>query len=273
MKKTILAMACIATILYLSACKKGDIGDPGAIGPKGPVLKGSLAGNIFLFDQYGTKIPVNLQGVTVSIEGSTLSAITDSLGKWHIDSLSTGVYTLNFSKAGYALAKNQSLQFVGGGTVEIKNTSLLAVPSYQLSSTITAKDSVGIIAQTADTIAKGIVISGTYTSNDTRPRSAVIFVNKTNAVSSLPSNYIFAEIKNPFPVDKKNPNGTNFSIFISADELHNAGFKKGDTVYFIAYSAANGFNTLSNYQDYNTGRVIYNAIGNPSIVINKTLSY
>src|SRR5947207_12035210 len=102
--------------MTLSSCKKetGAQGPVGPVGPAGPYLKGTLIGYVNLFDVYGN-LQDNAGGVQVSMEGLARTAVTDSTGRFELDSVVTGTYNLDFSISGYGSQKIISLEFTGGG--------------------------------------------------------------------------------------------------------------------------------------------------------------
>ena len=89
----LLLFILISTILF--GCK-GSTGPVGPTGPGGPSLTGKLSGLVTLIDTNGIQ-PTNRSGVSVTIDGLSKSAMTDSTGKWVIDTLSTGIYAINIS--------------------------------------------------------------------------------------------------------------------------------------------------------------------------------
>jgi len=58
----------------------------------------------YAVDTAGVEVDVDT-GITVSVEGDSLTAKTDSIGLWSIAGLSNGSYNLDFSKPGYGEKK------------------------------------------------------------------------------------------------------------------------------------------------------------------------
>lgn len=239
MKK--LSLLAGIAVLSITACKKeGPQGPQGPAGPAGPALSGSLVGYVSVYDSYG-----NIQksdSVTVSITGSSNSAITDSLGKFTITNLNTGTYEINFSKTSYQSTKIPSLNFVGGGTQYITGKiSITQAPSFTLSS-LNFTNNFGIITYTV-----------TANTSDPKARKVIIFLSKNSNVSSTPSSYEGTIIAN-ISAGSSNAVGT-----ISSSTLSQFGINSGDTVYAIAYPISNA-NNASVYFDVNTGKTFYNNI-------------
>ena len=63
--------------------------------------------------------PIDRSGVTVSIQGTSISTITDSLGQWTINGVPTGSYTITETKQGYGMTEQQGFQFVGGSAYDL----------------------------------------------------------------------------------------------------------------------------------------------------------
>src|SRR5262249_51881701 len=76
------------TILPLSC------GRDGISSPSGTALSGTVA----LKDAWGNDL-ADSSGVTVSIDGLSLKAVTDKNGSWHIDDVPAGRYNIILTKA------------------------------------------------------------------------------------------------------------------------------------------------------------------------------
>lgn len=243
MKKiSILAFSTIFTLLFfISGCKK-ESGPAGAQGPAGPVLTGNLFGFVDLLDQYGNKIITGNDNILVTLDGTSKTNLTDANGKYHFDSLTTGVYNLTFSKTGFGNTRLLTQQFVGGGDVD-RDIKMSIVPNF----------SVYVLTAVVDTA--NVTLTGTLSSSDTRIRTAALFLGATSAVSSNPANYLLSYTK-----QTNNANLNGFTVKIPLADLGNAGFVSGSTLYFSAYGAAAGYASSSAYEDLNTGRSYFNAL-------------
>jgi hypothetical protein len=91
------------------------------------VVTGDLTGNVGLYDSHGNEI-FDRRNVLVQVEGTSLSAISDSVGNWVIHDLPTQTYIIAFSKTGYGTLKNTSFSFIGGGSVSYGNRVYLYQP-------------------------------------------------------------------------------------------------------------------------------------------------
>ena len=250
--RSILSFSAMAVLLFTSSCKKEVAGPAGPQGSSGPSLSGNLSGFIWLYDQYGTRLYTDLDSAKVSIDNSTRVSYTDLNGKYMFSGLNTGNYNITIGDTLYGSDKIQDLQFVGGGDVS-RDVKLSEKPTFNMTSCI----AVDTVVNTVNYVkVRGNIIA------DVRNRMMVVFANGVSTVDATPANYILT-------YSKQIPgNATNFSILIPATDLYGAGMVSTSTVYFAAYSAAINFNTTSTYQDFTTGRSIYNAIGATPINFN-----
>ena len=232
----------------MNACKQGDTGPAG---PAGPAYVGKITGFISLFDQYGTRQLSNQAGISVKIMESGKTTQTDSNGKYELDSLSTGNYSLQISDAAGLYGQDQINQLeLVSGTVN-RDVKLSQKPSFSLAS-----------LNAVDTIIQGtsyVRLMGTMSASDTRARTVSIFVGNTNATSSAPPNYLL-NISKTIPA-----NVINFNQLIPTADFNGAGLTTGSTAYFAAYPAATNYTTTSSYEDLNNGRLVYNAIGSNAV--------
>jgi hypothetical protein len=244
--KKILAIAVLPMILMftISSCSK-----TGATGPAGPLSTGTLTGYVTIYDQYGFKVPGDLSGVSVLIPGmSGDSVTTTSTGQYTINNLKTGVYNLVYSQAGSGTVLANNYSFLGGGTI-YRNQTMSLIPSFSLFSpyindTVVATDS-------------GVVIRGIDSVNGVA-RQYIIFGSSASTVSSAPGSYVYNSA-----VQTIKAGAAAFGVFLTSQELNDAGLAPGTTGYFIAYPYSTGQPT---YVDLSTGKTVYTALGTPTAV-------
>ena len=231
----------LALPVAFTACSKdGAEGPQGAQGPAGPSLTGNLKGFVQLYDQYGTRVLTDQDSVVVSTMSPPNQSYTDSLGRYTISSLQTGVYTVNCVKSGYGDNQLNSLGFTGGGDI-YRDIRLSAIPDFHVDS----------ISVTADTQAATIV---GHLAPDTRGRNVIIFIGTTSAASADPATYLTYYIR------VVSQNATMFQQVVPLGDLNNVGMTSGSTAYFAAYAIASSLGTSSNYEDLATGRTRFTAI-------------
>ncbi|MEO6883203.1 MAG: carboxypeptidase-like regulatory domain-containing protein [Bacteroidia bacterium] len=244
------SMVAISIGLMFSSCSKdGSAGPTGSQGPSGPNLQGSIYGYISFYNQYGTKLFSNLKNAKVSLVGTTtVSTTTDSLGHYSFANVSTGTYSITVSDSSYGSNEVQQLGFVGGGGVE-RDIKISQIPNFS-PLTVTTVDTMIIIG--GDTT-KYVKVRGTVGS-DNQAREMSVFVGATSSASAVPANYLLTYGTN---VRAK---AVSFTLEVPATDLYGAGFTTGSMAYIAVYGAAVNYASSSSYEDYNTGRTIYNAI-------------
>ncbi len=244
----LLLFILISTILF--GCK-GSTGPVGPTGPGGPSLTGKLSGLVTLIDTNGIQ-PTNRSGVSVTIDGLSKSAMTDSTGKWVIDTLSTGIYAINISKTNYGMTKRINVQFTGGGTVFLGTDILSAVPNFSVSN----------LSYTPGNQYVDIKGNISFSSPQSIGRNIILFIGNSSNVSSSPANYL--EIVNGFA----NDTALTFTQRITTANFNQIVIATGSTAYIIAYSSSAPAANSSRYTDVITGKFIYTSLGTtPSAVL------
>ncbi len=236
-------LGIVISILMLSlvqfGCKGGD-GPTGPQGPAGPVLTGNVIGRIVLTNEDGTS-PSNKSGVSVTVEGSSISATTDSTGKYTLVGLTTGVYNISYAKSGYGSTKQPLFQFVGGGAANAGSIYLDQIPGF------------GISTATAVQAAPNVTLSGTISNSAPYYRYILILIGKVNPTNTDPSSYQFVYSA------YVSSSTTTFSTTLYQSYLTSAGFVSGDTLHITVYSYGSNFNSY--YYDPSTQQYVFNAVG------------
>jgi hypothetical protein len=230
----------IGSAMLVTACNKS-----GSQGPAGPAYTGTIRGHVMLFDQYGSRVVGGLSGIQVALSGNgnttNKTAATDTNGYYIFNGVNTGSYTVNTTApGGYGNTILPNFQFL----IDTLNRDI------RLSATPTFTPATFIAYQSATTANDSLVCTF---GADTRLREFIVFVNNNATVNGQPSGYLLNYIK------AINPNATTVSLLVPAQDLRNVGIYTGATVYFAAYSYP--VNDFSVYEDYSTGKNVYNAIG------------
>lgn len=187
-------------------------------GPSGTALSGTVA----LQDAWGNDL-ADFSGVTVSVGGSSLQAVTDENGSWRIDDVPAGRYDVTLAKATFGTMRILDQAVVGSTTTAPKIT-MASTPTVQA-----LIDSIYV-----DTLGG---ISFYFVDGHLSPRPpansklavAVIFLSKSATVSPDPASYdqwnaslgidgTSAQFKMALPVD-----GTR-ATFGSGTQLFVAGY-------------------------------------------------
>lgn len=243
-KGLVAAGSCVA---LLAGCNL-----QGPTGPAGPALSGTLSGFVALINADGGE-PVNRSGVVVSIDGMSQSATTDSTGMWSIANLTTGIYTLTYSKAGYADTKSIQVQFVGGGARNIGVVNMCEPPAFGVDSVWTRMPKGG----DSNSVYLGVLANNSITG----PYKVILFFGNAQNVSWKPSTYQTASAENMlFKAGLDSSSIRLQPINLATDGY---SFDSGDTVYAAVYMATAG-TTNSSYTDLATGKTVYTDIDTSS---------
>jgi hypothetical protein len=226
-----------------------------------PEVTGDLRGTVGLFDSHGNLV-ADKSGVRIEAEGTSHSAISDSLGNWTIHDLPTRTYSVSFSKEGYGTMKNTSFSFVGGGVVVYNQNS----PTYLLqpASYMIVLDSV---LSPAPKIKDGYVYGHLENVDlgDSLNIEIDVHISKSSDLTNVQGNVGFSS-NSPFGRLTKKGNALVFrytSIW-GIPDIHS-----GETLYFRASGFIYNPNTQDiiypTYIDWSTGKTI---VVNPAIVSN-----
>lgn len=240
-RNNLIILFFIASLLLCSCAKEGPNGATGPTGPSGPAYTGYLDGHVTLYDEYGSIILTGLHKVQISLTNNT-PAYADSFGYYIFSNVTTGVYALFAYDSGFGTTRINNISFINDTLNQ--DIQLSAIPSYYPTSL------------TYDTIANAVNIGF---NSDTRNREFIVFVNNAPTVNGSDTAYLLAYRTQAISGQ------TNISLSIPFQDLVNAGFAAGEPVYFRAYGEA--FNDASVYKDLKTGKNIWNAISDSSILI------
>lgn len=236
MKKTILALFCIAA---LASCKKPKDGATGPQGPQGPAGPsgsngtagtGVITGKVEQQDQYNVPYTTGLNTSTVSIDGTTITAMTDAAGNYTLSNLGAGVYDISYTKAGTGVDKNQQIVFPGTGTLYL-NGRLIDKPSYTLNS-----------GYVKDTTLSGnpYIRAKVYYTTNTKNRSAMVVIGGSSSVDlATPGSYKYLINM------QLQANSTTASFNLSYPNVLVNNYPSGTIVYAKVYPYSGG-----NYYDY-----------------------
>jgi hypothetical protein len=209
---------------------------------------GAITGFIFPVDYMGRPVS-DKSGITVSLEGTSISAKSDQTGKWTLSNVPAGVYTISFSKSDYSTNKVVAYQFVGNGTAFIPATYIPQEPPFK--SNI---DSVVFVNNDSDTLVTlSYSLSG---APQNYSRALTIYMHSQPDISSVPSKFT------TFTTGFMSTNSTTGSLTIPLQSLLDMGFERKKELYFRCYANSR---TTYRYTDIATGRLVVSGIeSNPS---------
>ena len=229
-KQVILLLSFISAFI---SCTKDSAGN----------LKGDMIGYTYLYDDNRLRV-VDNSGITVSIEGTSISTTTRKDGRWIISNLGIGTYSFIQSKPNYGTLKILGKQFIGGGQTYFGASSLYPIPKNNV---------YGVLDTTTYTLNSDlsgtIVVFGSFSSEVPVSRAYFrLFAGPNSDVSSDPSKNI-CTIVGSVPGDYN-----QFLLYLDTKFLNNFGINSGDSVYIIVYP--DSYNS-SAFIDLNTGRYFY----------------
>ena len=219
----------LMSLLIFTSCSKDDDPTPE------PITKANIIGSVNLYDEGVTQI--DNSNMTVQVQGTGLSAITDADGDFTLLDIPFGTYAIIFEKSGFGTFKKFDLEHTNTGS----STIITENPSLGESSTTQ------VTALTSSVNGNDIQISITTNpaGNNGNTRYVRYFLSADPNVSN--ENYTYYS---PGLVSQINP----FEITLSQNNLSGAGFSSGQTVYVKVY----GDSFWSNeYDDPDLGRKVF----------------
>jgi hypothetical protein len=161
---------------------------------------------------------INKNLVLVRLEGTGFETLTDTAGKWTLNLVPQGTYTIAYSKPGYSTAKRFSVRCDGKFPVIVKPMTLAQLPSYSVDAieTTIIDDSLIITCKTA-TLAM-------------QERRVIIYVDTVMMNSNMLNTYLFTNL------DMVIKAGTNSAqIRIPLSDFTAIGVRSGSTVFVSGF--------------------------------------
>jgi hypothetical protein len=225
----------------------------------------NVRGEISLSNGYGS-LTQSYSGVKVSIDGTSLAAITDDTGFYELKNVPGGTYNFTLSKPGFGTVRWFGVSIQGGGNVPVyinQNQGNYPYPTrlYKNSDLVLVMQS-AVIKDTTLPYTNGttLLIKGTYkdTASDfANPEAAMYFSHSSN-VSSVPGNYDYVYSSIPYSEYLGYQNffdSTNSSFLIpleSYETFNNLmGYHSGDSVYIALYGEPSYFPFYQSNYDWN----------------------
>ena len=211
------------------------VGCEGDQGPAGPLLSGSLSGFVSLYDDEGDRV-ANCSGVAITLDGTTSRTVTDSTGRWQLDGLPTGTYTIVYTKDGYFEERVEELQFLGGGTFHVARVGMYRFPTFEV---------IGLTV-TGTTGSDAITTEGTVSALIPSWRPVLVVYGLTRGVSVASGTHVFFHESYAYPGVQT----FRSTIYLDGPTRSYYGLPSGTWLYVRAYPA--GLGPLSRY-DVTTG--------------------
>lgn len=224
-------------LIGLSSCSTNEDPTPES------VTKADITGSVNLYNEGTT--PIDNSNMTVKAEGttSTFTATTDSNGDYTLSDVPFGNYTIVYEKSGFGTYKKWDIENVNNATPILNTPSLGEISTTQ------------ITFVEANASANDIILSVTTSpaGSNENTRYVRYFLSANSNVSNENYTYYSSGL-----VAQINPK----EITLSNNDLTNAGFFSGDTVFVRVY----GDSFWSNeYEDPDLGRKIFPNLNMTSI--------
>ena len=234
---------CLLSIVFLFSCKKDNSNVP-------VITTGKITGSVTLYNERSNTLSSS-EGMTVSIDGTILSTVTNASGSYQFENIPNDIYNLTFSKPGFGTFKLFGFSHTGTGN----NSSIVPGKSLGQLSTTT------IVSQSATLRGDSVQISATISPAATSAarRGVRIFFDNSAAVSSSTyKNFSQVYFTSNVP-----------SVLFSKEDLYAMGFAAGSTVYARVY----GDSFFANdYEEVSTGATVFpNLNTNSSAAVSFTL--
>jgi hypothetical protein len=225
-------------------------------------------------------------GVTVSLEGTNFSTITDDSGRFELKDVPGGTYTVRWSKPGYGDVRYIGATIQGGGNtpVYIAPPRTDIVPFQVITTYLSAFSHVAANVQSASFSASKysgscLVLDGSYTDDEyliSGEDGITAFFSHKSDVSPIEGHYDswytesgnITELDNSYEAVFDTTNNTfHFVLEAGLPALRN-NFHSGDSLYIAVYGTGNFDYVSGDYFDptYNVG-VITSYNQTPSRVI------
>jgi hypothetical protein len=214
MKKSLFLL--ILALIGINSCRNNSMSPQGS---------GTIAGRVILFDSTYS-ILTDFSGVNVSVDGTTISMVTDSTGDWQFSGLADGTYNITAAKPGCG-AYHWYEQNINNGRIDEFTVALAQMPSYTPVATGGGYDTTYRLL--------GFGILGAYAQLPTGVNIASYCDLDSNV---QPSD---AHLMVAVNTDDNSGGGGYFSY----NDLLAAGARPGQTLYFSAANVFIGYNGYS----------------------------
>ena len=194
----------------LTSCSSDDDNPPTNL----PATSANISGSVNLYDEGTTQI--DNSGMTVSVDGSSITATTNAAGEYTLQNVPFGNVTLIYEKTGYGTFKKFNINHNNGDTFITENPSLGQMSTTTITD-LNASVNGGDVSVSATTDPAG---------SNGNTRYIRYFLSEDANVSD--DNYSF---HSQTLISRINP----YQLILSQDELINAGFLTGQTVYIKVY--------------------------------------
>ena len=161
---------------------------------------------------------INKNLVLVKLEGTGFETLTDTAGRWTLNLVPKGSYTVSYSKPGYTTAKRYSVRIDGAMPMVVNPMTLVQIPPYSID-TITLQ-----------MINDSLEIQCRISESGVLQRRVILYFDSLAIDSNLRNRYVFTDINMVIEQDQRIG-----IIRIPFSRLINSGFQKGQLVHCSAF--------------------------------------
>ena len=202
----------LALLVLLGGCMESRVTSPDET--PGSQFRGTVR---LLSEDNSFSINKNL--VLVTLEGTGFETLTDTAGKWTLNLVPKGTYTISYSKPGYSIAKRYAVRSDGIFPVIVTPMTLVERPSYTVDSMFVNIEN--------DSIYFTCLIS----ESSQFARRVIIYVDSLPINIQLRNQYAFTDLTMIIP-----PGSTKGSISMPLSRYINAGLESGMLIHCAALS-------------------------------------
>lgn len=260
------AASCLLFSLFIICGCRGV--DPGPNNPVRPNLAetGVITGNVVVINVNQERV-ADKGGVIVTVEGSSVSCVSDQNGRYTLKGLAPGFYNITWSKGEFGYTRYIGVECNHEGVSSGPKVWVVEIPRFSVE---------GLRDSLWD---RSVIMTGKAVGTLAGSTAAIrFFIGTTPDVSWDPSKHIFTcQGFSPIPdqllgkigAGSISSSALQFALPLDQPNLGAAGVVSGATVYVVAY--ADGVPSQS-YDDILTGRRVFTTINPvPSNVVRVTL--
>ena len=201
----------ISSILSSMGCMDSRVISPDEL--PGSQLRGSVR---LLSEDNSFAINKNL--VLVKLEGTGFETFTDTAGRWTLNLIPKGTYTILYSKPGYSNVKRFSVRSDGAMPVIVNPITLVQIPPFTV-------DSISLVIQS-----DSLEIFCRINQISDVQRRIILYIDSNAIDGSQRNRYVFTDIG--LIIEPGNSIG---SIRIPLSRFYNSGFVSGRNVYCAGF--------------------------------------
>jgi hypothetical protein len=238
MRNAVSYILLFLSLFLAESCSESD-------NPANPVNpeKGFIGGHFHPRTEYtdmNSTDTVDYYGCSVTLDGTNISAVTDSAGNWLIGNIAPGVYTISYSKDGYSYFKKTGAEVIQSDTA--------IFPQYLYKYTTARVNNLHV-----NSAGGQLLITGNIMNSLRRDYLIRYFFSLDSNILNIPANYMYTEFEQKFDVI---PPGEYSEYYTELIDLYSHGMPSGSRIYIIANICYQN----QYYRDAATGKYIFNAL-------------